>query len=278
MKGSPVGLPFFISYAYHCLNFEKVIHNLFIPLSKRLLEICVDSLPSALIAQEAGADRIELCSGLDVGGLTPDHALFTLARNKLSIPIHVLIRPRSGNFVYDILDLEVMTESIHTFKSQGADGLVVGALTEQQELDKAVMRQLLKAAEPLPVTFHRAFDQLEQPLEALSFLMEEGVQRILTSGQQTKAIDGIPLLQQVVEKVAGKLIVLPGGGVSSQNVEQLLAVGMQEVHASARQALNHELKTNNKVSLSAGTITDAYRFADFQEIVNLRTILDHYEA
>lgn len=247
------------------------------PLKKRLLEICVDSLPSALIAQEAGADRIELCAGLDVGGLTPDQALFALARKKLNIPIHVLIRPRSGNFVYDVLDLELMIESIHAFKSQGADGLVLGALTNRDEVDAPMMHQLLKVARPLPVTFHRAFDQLASPLEALPFLIDEGVRRVLTSGQQTKAVDGISLLQQVSEDVAGKLIILPGGGISSKNVESLLAAGMSEIHASARESFN-PAHVNTKVPLSSEAQADAYRLADFQEIVNLRTILDHYET
>lgn len=123
-------------------------------LKKRILEICVDSIQSALIAQDAGADRIELCSSLDLGGLTPDLALFTLARKNLKIPIHVLIRPRPGNFVYDSLDEEMMVESIRYFKKHGADGVVIGALTKQNTIDLPLIEELMKSAISLSVTFH----------------------------------------------------------------------------------------------------------------------------
>lgn len=246
-------------------------------MKKRFLEICVDSLQSALIAEEAGADRIELCSALDVGGLTPDPALFMLARQKLNIPIHVLIRPRSGNFVYDSLDEELMVESIRFFEKHGANGVVIGALTDQNAIDVPLMEELMKATASLSVTFHRAFDQLANPTEAVDILYKLGVERILTSGQKATAEDGLPLLQQLLEVVEKKLIILPGGGVNSENAAKLLAIGLSELHASVRENVNYSTSKPN-VSLSLGGLPDEYRYADYQEIVKLHNIIHPHET
>ncbi|MGD1890321.1 MAG: copper homeostasis protein CutC [Cyclobacteriaceae bacterium] len=243
----------------------------------RQLEICVDSLQSALTAEEGGANRIELCSGLELGGLTPDPALFKLVKEKLSIPVFVLIRPRMGGFVYDHLDREVMGASIRYFKEMGADGLVLGALTDEGEVDQPLMQKFIQLASPLPVTFHRAFDQIPDPTNELPKLLELGVKRILTSGQQAKAVLGLDLLRKINDLVEDKIIILAGGGVASQNVERLLNIGFNEVHASARISAKPENRENS-LSLSQGEISDAYRFADLQEIITLRKILDEYDT
>ncbi|MEM8968179.1 MAG: copper homeostasis protein CutC, partial [Bacteroidota bacterium] len=194
---------------------------------KRILEICVDSLESALIAQESGADRVELCSCLEVGGITPDPALFLLAREKLSIPIHVLIRPRIGNFVYSDNEQSVILKSIEFFKQYGADAVVVGALQSDNTLDLDFLSEMLETASSVSVTFHRAFDLVDDPLTAFSQLRELDVPRVLTSGQKESAIEGTALLEQLVER-SSLTKILAGGGVNSQNVVKLLDTGINE--------------------------------------------------
>lgn len=242
----------------------------------KILEICVDSLQSALTAQSAGADRIELCAGLDLGGLTPDQALFGQTREKLNIPIHVLIRPRSGNFVYNTQDEEMMRMSIRYFKEQGANGLVFGALTSGFEVDRLMMERLMEDAYPLPVTFHRAFDQIPDPLGAISALNSLGLRRLLTSGQSPSAVDGISLLKALLPLVEDPLTILPGGGINSTNVSHFLKLGLPEIHASAREKAP---ETNAPdVPLSANGMSDNYRFTSYEEVKRLRTTLDHHET
>lgn len=244
---------------------------------RKKLEICVDSLQSALIAQQGGADRIELCSALELGGLTPDPALFLLAKQRLDIPIFVLIRPRMGGFVYDDKDQEVIVKSIQYFKENGVDGIVLGALTNQGSVDLPLMQQLMNIASPLPVTFHRAFDQIADPISELPKLVALGIQRILTSGQKEKAVSGISLLKEMVDVVGDKITILAGGGVSSHNIDELLSIGLNEMHASARISVP-EIRGDNNVLISQGGISDTYRFADLQEIATLRKIMDKYDT
>jgi copper homeostasis protein len=246
-------------------------HNL------RKLEICVDSLQSAITAELGGADRIELCSGLEIGGLTPDPALFQLAKKRLNIPIFVLIRPRMGGFVYDDTDREIILANIRFFKNYGADGLVLGALTDKGKVDLPLMQDFMELASPLPVTFHRAFDQIQDPISELPKLLGLGVHRILTSGQQVSAVLGVDLLQAIKDLVKGNAVILAGGGVSSQNVDQLLRIGLTEVHASARVSVPEGGVENNGL-LSKEGISDTYRFADLEEIVTLRKIIDEYDT
>ncbi|MEM9834350.1 MAG: copper homeostasis protein CutC [Bacteroidota bacterium] len=242
---------------------------------KRMLEICVDSLESALIAQEAGADRVELCSCLEVGGLTPDPALFLLVRERVSIPVHVLIRPRIGNFVYSAIERLIILKSIEFFKQHKADAVVVGALQLDSTLDLEFLSKILDVASSLSVTFHRAFDLVDNPLKVFQQLGELGVPRVLTSGQKDSAAGGIPLLKKLVAHSSGNAKLLAGGGVNNQNVVKLLEAGITEVHASARKAVSENI-IPGKISLSR-LEPDEYRVADFQEIVNLRNQLDHYQ-
>jgi len=242
---------------------------------KKVLEICVDSLESAIIAQQAGADRIELCGCLEVGGVTPDPALFLLAREKLSIPIHILIRPRIGNFVYSEAEQAVILKSIEFFYQHGADAVVVGALNQYNELDQELLVHTLEAASAMSVTFHRAFDLVSDPIKAFTQLEEIGVPRVLTSGQQSVVVNGIPLLETLM-KQSSKVKILAGGGVNSQNVTQLLDAGINEIHASARQPSSQNFIAC-KISLSK-LEPDEYRLADSQEIANLRNQLNNYNS
>lgn len=200
-----------------------------------LLEIAANSLASALVAQESGADRIELCTSLSEGGLTPSYATLALARERLRIPIHVLIRPRSGDFLYDESELATMHADIEACVRLGCDGIVVGALDADGQIDDAAMRALIATAVPLRVTFHRAFDMTPDPLVALDALIALGCERVLTSGQAARAVDGADLLHELVIHAAGRIVVMPGAGIDAGNIAELRAhTGAVEFHASAK--------------------------------------------
>lgn len=203
-----------------------------------ILEVCAENVAGVLAAEAAGAHRIELCSALAEGGVMPSVGLFRQVRARLRLPLHVLVRPRAGDFCYSDLELVVMLEDIASFKDAGADGLVFGALTWDGALDLPQLEVLMAAADPLPVTFHRAFDRCREPLEALEQLAALGITRLLTSGQQVDALAGVPLIRTLVEQAAGRLVVMAGGGVRPANAAQIVREsGVSELHASARQPI-----------------------------------------
>lgn len=202
------------------------------------LEICAGSVCSAIAARDGGASRIELCSALEVGGVTPSAGLIREARKVEGIALHVLIRPRGGDFLYDESETACMEQDIVTARECGADGVVIGALTAEGEIDIAVCQRLVKAAEGMHVTFHRAFDMCREPLKALEDIIALGCDRVLTSGQASTAQAGIPLLRQIVEAAAGRIKIMPGCGVNSDNASEILqATGATEIHASARKSI-----------------------------------------
>ena len=203
-----------------------------------LLEIAANSVASALAAQDAGADRIELCSALELGGLTPSHATIALARERLRIPIYVLIRPRCGDFLYTDLEFETMLRDIETCKALGCDGVVVGALDTSGRIDQVRCRALVAAADRLGVTFHRAFDLTVDPRQALEDAIAMGCERVLTSGAQTSALKGANLICALIAQAAGRIAVMPGAGIDEHNIVALrAATRAREFHASARRAL-----------------------------------------
>ena len=167
-------------------------------------EIAVDSLESALIAQDCGADRIELCADLGIGGITPSHGMIQLATERLQIPIHVIIRPRRGDFLYSDAEFEAMRRDIEMAKSAGVQGVVVGILQSDGGIDTRRTRELIAVARPLSITFHRAFDMCRDPREALAELIDMGVDTLLTSGQAATAEAGIPLIAELVARAVGK--------------------------------------------------------------------------
>lgn len=209
-----------------------------------LMETCCTTLDQALFAEAHGADRIELCTDLSVGGLTPPRELIAEAVNKLSIPVNVLIRPKTAtggegfsakDFVYDEEQLRQIIEDIEYCKSAGAAGIVVGALTPDGGIDVPSMRRLIAAAAPLPVTFHRAFDVAAgDPFDDLETIISLGCARLLTSGRSATAWDGCCLLSQLVRRAAGRLIVMPGRGVTPANLPALAATTLAtEFHGTA---------------------------------------------
>lgn len=203
-----------------------------------ILEICAGSVESALAARDGGAQRIELCAALEVGGVTPSAGLIAEARKVEGITLNVIIRPRGGDFLYNEYEAACMEQDIHTCKQLGADGVVIGALTADGDIDTALCKRLIAAADGMSVTFHRAFDMCRDPHKALEELIALGCDRVLTSGQAATAEAGIPLLKELVEQADGRIIIMPGCGVNSGNAAAILqATGANEIHASARKSV-----------------------------------------
>lgn len=213
-------------------TFSPFFRN-FVPNMKRLLEVCTGSLASVMAATEGGAERIELCSALSLDGLTPSIGLLRQVRSMYpQLRIHVLIRSREGDFVYNREDLDTMLLDIREALPY-ADGIVCGALTPEGRIDTAALREMVEAAAGKPFTFHRAFDRCTDPQEALEAIIEAGCARILTSGLQPTAEAGIPLLRQLNEQASGRIIIMPGGGVNIQNARLILdQTGCREIHGS----------------------------------------------
>ena len=206
-------------------------------MTKLILEIAANSVASALAAQEGGADRIELVSALELGGLTPSYATIALAREHLRLPIYVLIRPRAGDFLYNDLECETMLRDIEASKALGCDGVVVGVLDADGNVDVPRCRALIAAAGSLGVTFHRAFDVTRDPQRALEDVIALGCERILTSGGRPRAIDGIDFIATLVAQAGQRLVVMPGAGIDEHNIAAICAAtGARELHASAKRA------------------------------------------
>ncbi|PNQ74042.1 copper homeostasis protein CutC [Hanstruepera neustonica] len=204
-----------------------------------LLEICANSYQSAISAQEAGAHRIELCSELSVGGITPSYGLIKQVVAALSIPVYVLIRPRSGNFCYSSAEFEIMKQDIEVCKALGVQGIVSGVLKEDNTIDIKRTQELIKWADPLPFTYHRAFDCVPNPEQALEALINLGVNRILTSGQQSKAINGMQLLSDLKEQAKNNITILVGSGINPENAADFKKAGFEEIHASASKIMSN---------------------------------------
>jgi len=197
-----------------------------------LVEACVDSVDAARVAERAGARRLELCENLDVGGTTPSSELLGAVRAAVRIPISVMVRPRGGSYVHPQSELEVMRQHIDRARDLGADMIVIGVLTETGAIDLPAVRELVARAGSLPVTFHRAFDEVDDQLAAIDQLIDAGVARVLTSGGAPTALDGAERLHALVERAAGRLVVMAGGRVRPATARALVArSGVAEVHA-----------------------------------------------
>ena len=201
-----------------------------------IVEICVDSIDSALIAEKSGANRIELCSSLALGGITPSWGLIEKIVQKLSIGIHVLIRPRGGDFTYSESEINLMLADIEMAKSLGVSGIVSGVLNSDHTLDIENTKRLINAGAGLPFTFHRAFDWIPNKEDALGQLDDLGVQRILTSGGCTKAIDALSTLTTWNRNY--QTTILPGGGINSSNYKAFQTAGFEEIHLSATKIID----------------------------------------
>jgi copper homeostasis protein len=199
-----------------------------------IIEVCVDSIAGVRAAKAAGADRVELCADLLEGGITPSRGMIRQARTIKGIGVHVIIRPRGGDFLFDDDEFAVMRSDIETAKREQADGVVIGMLTPDGEIDIKRSRELIALARPLSVTFHRAFDVARDPLRALEALIELGVDRVLTSGQEASVLEGLELITDLVRRASDRIIVMPGGGITPRNIERIVSAARpREIHFAA---------------------------------------------
>ena len=237
-------------------------------------EICANSVESCLAAQNGGADRVELCAGIPEGGTTPSYGEIKIARQLLTkTKLHVIIRPRGGDFLYTPLEMERMEEDIRLCRELEVDGVVIGCLTPEGEVDMEKNHRLIALAKgdasnwntsgknmsPMTVTFHRAFDRTANPFKALEDIINLSCDRILTSGQQPKAVDGIRLLADLKEKADGRIKLLAGSGVNEENIRQIFdATGIHEYHFSARVNVPSHMKHyNHEVYMGAKGVDES---------------------
>jgi copper homeostasis protein len=186
-----------------------------------ILEACVENLSEALIAQERGADRVELCENLAVGGTTPSYGTIVTCKKHLSIPVIVMIRPRGGDFVYSSLEVDSMLEDIRICQKAGADGIATGVLTSSGDIDLHILRRLVGEAGSMQVTFHKAIDETGNIETEILKLKDSGIQRVLTSGGEPTALDGSRMLNKLIHLTAGSLVILTAGKVTSENLDML---------------------------------------------------------
>lgn len=217
------------------------------------LEVCVDSVESAVAAEQGGAHRVELCGALADGGTTPSAGLIAMVREKISIALHVMVRPRNSDFCYSDDEFNVMRRDVEMAEELGADGVVFGLLDVEGRIDSRRTKELVQLAAPLKVTFHRAFDMSRDLMRALGDLRQTGVHRVLTSGGKQTALQGAATLKQLVEAADSAISIMAASGIEEQNVAELLArTGIREVHASLRATVPSAMRYHNAhVSMGA---------------------------
>lgn len=198
------------------------------------LEIIGFNIESCVAAQKAGANRIELCAGPGEGGVTPSYAFIKTAREKLHIDLYVMIRPREGDFLFSNEEFDMMKTDVSICKELGCDGIVTGILTSDGKVDKERCKQLIELAYPLEATFHRAFDRVADPFEALEDIIGLGFERILTSGLKPKVMEAIETLTALIKQSGDRIIIMPGSGITSANIIEVAEkTGAKELHSSA---------------------------------------------
>ena len=240
------------------------------------MEVCVDSVESATNAERGGAKRVELCSNLVEGGTTPSLGMLQVVKANVTIPVFVMLRPRGGDFLYSDTEFEVMKEDLKIMKHHGADGIVFGILMPTGDIDidrsKVIMELAREPPHALPVTFHRAFDMVRDLDASLETLVTLGVERVLTSGGEATALEGLPTLKQLVEKGHDRITVVPGGGITERNVERILeGCGAVEFHGSARVSRPSGMEyCNGAVSMGAkfGPPEFSVKVADEEKVSN----------
>jgi len=203
-------------------------------MTKPLIELCVEGIDGFLAAQEAGADRVELCASLVEGGLTPSLATIRAAVKAAKIPVHVIIRPRGGDFLYSDAEFETMVEDIKALRNEGVSGVVIGCLTPDGRIDEARTKALAEAAQPMSVTCHRAFDMTADASEALEALIRCGIDRVLTSGQRDTAVEGTAILKAAVKQADGRIVIMGCGALDADNIQKVRdETGLSEMHFAA---------------------------------------------
>lgn len=226
--------------------------------NKTLVEVCVDSVESSLSAQEGGADRVELCDNLMEGGTTPSYGSIEIARKLLKIGLQVIIRPRGGDFLYSDLEFEIMKRDIQICKEIGVDGVVIGILDENGNVDLLRTKELVELARPLSVTFHRAFDVTRNAEKALDDLISLGIDRVLTSGQEATAFEGLEKIAELVERAGDKIIVMACGSLTERNVGKFVEkTKVKEVHLTGFCEIGSQMKFRNDRVFMGGTLRPA---------------------
>jgi copper homeostasis protein len=230
------------------------------------LEICCTNLQSAVAAERAGADRIELCNALQLGGLTPSFALIKEVKDALHIPVNVLIRSREGNFTYDLDEQNTMLNDILVCKNLGINGIVIGCLTEGFEIDIPLLKTFIDAAQGMEITFHRAFDLVNNPLESLQELIGLKITRLLTSGQRENAFRGKVILEELVQAAENRIEIMAGSGINAVNAKELISfTKIGAIHCSAKK----EIHSSSKRKLKG--LTDSYFMVDEDEVRRLKS-------
>jgi copper homeostasis protein len=230
----------------------------------RIIEICANSAQSCLEAELGGAKRVELCAGIPEGGTTPSYGEIYTARALTSwIDINVIIRPRGGDFLYTQSEVRSMMADIALCKQIKVHGVVFGCLKRDGHFDLPLMKQLIDAARPLSITCHRAFDVCNDPFKALEELIQLGCDRILTSGQKPNAVEGIPMIRELVKRAKGRIIIMPGCGVRPNNIAMIeKETGAKEFHSSARSILQSQMEyRNEEVLMGSSAVTSGYETA-----------------
>jgi len=243
-----------------------------------LLEICCYSVEDALIAGQQGADRIEFCAAPKEGGLTPSFGALQAVLEAATIPVHPIVRPRGGDFCYRDDEFRVLLADIARVRELGFPGVVTGVLNEDGEVDVARMAQIMRVAEGMAVTFHRAFDMCADPHQAVEILAQSGVARILTSGQQATAEKGVSLITEL-NALPGVPIIMAGAGVRPDNLELFLRAGVKEVHSSAGRWTASPMRYRNSgLSMSSDASADEYaRYGvDKEAVAEMKALIVHY--
>lgn len=244
---------------------------------KYTLECCVDSAESALEAKLGGADRIELCSALVIGGLSPSVSLFEKIKEETDIRTHVLLRPRYGDFCYTDMEHEILKKEVRMFGKMGADAVVIGSLCPDGSLDMEQMKELMEAAGDMDVTLHRAFDMCRDPFQALEDAKRLGIKTILTSGQKNNCVDGVELLKDLVKEADGKIDIMIGSGVDASVIPLLYEkTGAVSYHMSGKITLQSRMEYKKAdVTMGAASVNEYEIFRTSEEKVRAaRTILD----
>lgn len=241
--------------------------------SNILIEVCADSVASAVAAQRGGAGRIELCGDLSEGGITPSTGLIELVRERTTIPLHVMIRPCAGDFCYDNAEFEVMRRDIVNAKRLGADGVVFGILDLDGEVDVERTRQLISVARPMRVTFHRAFDMAVDLFRALEDVCSAGVDRILTSGGEPTSVVGRDTIARLVSLAKKRVIIMPGSGINQSNAAELIQkTGVREIHVGLRTSVPSPMRhQNSRITMGSSTAGEYARFQVLEE--NVRNLV-----
>ena len=241
------------------------------------IEVVTYNLASVRVAQQCGATRVELCANEGAGGTSPSLALLQIIKEQCTIPVFVMVRPREGDFTYTDDEMNCILREIEMYKLAGADGFVCAALQRDGTVDAVNLSKMVKASYPLPFTFHRAFDHVPDPMAAMETIIACGCQRILTSGQQKSALDGVLLIKDLIVKAGERIIILPGAGLNAENIEQLIAqTGTQEIHLSAKKIVERDALLNSRIQLGSVTDNNSFQITDSNTLCAVVKIATKY--